>query len=183
MFGQFAAYLVRAMGRPFTKARDRARIDDALRVLTHRRRRTPSTASTAPMPRRSANALSVILLELDYDDARIGASKDKLLRAFAIDLRAKLRAMDSSRHYEGTKFLAILPETDSVGVQIVAARIQKSLAQLHMEACMGVVTFNASQFAQIAVARRGKHLMATAERALKAAKAAGRNRLVYKNKL
>ncbi|MDD2501405.1 MAG: diguanylate cyclase [Geobacter sp.] len=137
---------------------------------------------------RSLRPLSLLMIDIDhfkaYNDSCGHLLGDDCLRAFAQSLKVPLgRAADFVGRYGGEEFLAILPETDEAGAQIVANEILEGIAQLaipHPASPLGPIV-TASIGVATSVANREYEypwLLQEADKALYQAKQEGRNRIV-----
>lgn len=137
---------------------------------------------------RSLRPLSLLMIDIDhfkaYNDSCGHLLGDDCLRAFAQSLKVPLgRAADFVGRYGGEEFLAILPETDEAGAQIVANEILEGIAQLaipHPASPLGPIV-TASIGVATSVANREyeyTRLLQEADKALYQAKQEGRNRIV-----
>ena len=137
---------------------------------------------------RSLRPLSLLMIDIDhfkaYNDSCGHLLGDDCLRAFAQSLKVPLgRAADFVGRYGGEEFLAVLPETDEAGAQIVANEILEGIAQLaipHPASPLGPIV-TASIGVATSVANREyeyTRLLQEADKALYQAKQEGRNRIV-----
>jgi diguanylate cyclase (GGDEF)-like protein len=137
---------------------------------------------------RSLRPLSLLMMDIDhfkaYNDSCGHLAGDDCLRTVAQSLKVTLgRAADFVGRYGGEEFLAVLPETDQIGAQIVASEIFEGIAQLaipHPASPLGK-TVTASIGVATAIAdREHQHtwLLQKADSALYQAKLEGRNRIV-----
>ena len=135
---------------------------------------------------RYALQLSVVMLDLDdfkkVNDSVGHPAGDKVLREFAMLVSGGARATDLAARYGGEEFAMILPHTDRERAKRVAERVRAAVADfsflepdhtLRVTVSAGVATFAASP--DIASAEQ---LVAAADRALYAAKKAGKNRVI-----
>lgn len=132
--------------------------------------------------RRTASALTVLLLDLDYfksvNDTWGHGAGDRVLVSFAETVRQVLRTHDTFGRLGGEEFGVLLPETDSRGAWIVAERIRESVGEIDIEydgqrisisVSIGIAPVTTADTAiSVAIQR--------ADDALYEAKAAGRNR-------
>lgn len=135
---------------------------------------------------RPAGHLSVLMIDIDnfklLNDQRGHLVGDACLREVALALqRALARPGDLLARYGGEEFIALLHGTDNAGAAVVAERLRVVVETLRIEhpgSPFGVVTVSvgiASAARDDATATAG--LIEAADRALYAAKRAGRNRL------
>lgn len=133
--------------------------------------------------RREGTPLAFVLLDLDHfkdvNDCHGHHAGDDALRAFAAEVRARLRASDVVGRWGGEEFGLILPATDGPGAARLVEQIREAVATLRL--CDGEgQDFALTVSAGIAVAAPGRQLTADqlfmrADRALYRAKDGGRN--------
>jgi two-component system cell cycle response regulator len=116
-----------------------------------------------------------------YNDAFGHDEGDKVLRALGDEIRKNFRTMDTGFRYGGEEFLVLLPETPAVAAIIPAERLRKRFSAIpflpHPDEEPRKVTLSIG----IAEFRPGlsiDDLVRSADRAMYAAKNAGRNRTV-----
>jgi diguanylate cyclase (GGDEF)-like protein len=130
--------------------------------------------------------LSVVMLDLDdfkrVNDTVGHLAGDRVLREFAVLVSGGARATDLAARYGGEEFAMILPHTDRARAERVAERVRAAVYEfsflepeqpLRVTVSAGVATFDDTP--EIASAEQ---LIAAADRALYAAKNAGKNRVV-----
>ena len=128
--------------------------------------------------------LSLVMLDLDdfkrVNDSLGHPAGDRVLREFAMLLSGGARGTDLAARYGGEEFAMILPHTDRLHAERVAERVRAAAAEfsflepdhtLRVTVSAGVATFPLGT--EIASAEQ---LVAAADRALYAAKKAGKNR-------
>ncbi len=133
--------------------------------------------------RREGTPLAFVLLDLDHfkdvNDCHGHHAGDDALRAFAGEVRARLRASDVVGRWGGEEFGLVLPATDGPGAMRLVEQIREAVATLRL--CDGEGrAFSLTVSAGIAVAEPGAQLSADqlfmrADRALYRAKDGGRN--------
>ena len=132
---------------------------------------------------RSVTPLVAIMLDLDHFKTindQFGHSKgDEVLAAVGAALRATLRASDFAGRFGGEEFLILLPETVLEGAFVTAEKIRLAVAAVVVPG-MEDHAITASLGLADLLERGGsaERLLREADRALYAAKAAGRNRTV-----
>lgn len=136
--------------------------------------------------RRYKAPLSLMILDLDFfkqiNDGYGHAAGDAALQAFANAATECLRGMDVFGRLGGEEFGILLPSTAVDQAEVVAERIRVAVARIAIDTDLGTVRFTTS----IGVAQSQEEdesvdvLLARADAALYAAKAAGRNRVVVR---
>ena len=125
--------------------------------------------------------LSLLLLDVDhfkeYNDTFGHVAGDEVLKALSQVLHIQGRETDFFARYGGEEFVIILPHTDSEGALTLAERLRQAVAEAPwparpVTASVGAATLLPSMEAE-------DDLVSAADRALYAAKAAGRNRVVH----
>jgi len=136
--------------------------------------------------RRYKAPLSLMILDLDFfkqiNDGYGHAAGDAALKTFANAATECLRGMDVLGRLGGEEFGILLPSTAVDQAEVVAERIRVAVARIAIDTDLGTVRFTTS----IGVAQSQEDdesvdvLLARADAALYAAKAAGRNRVVVR---
>ena len=134
--------------------------------------------------------LSLLMVDIDnfkkFNDQYGHQAGDACLKAVARVLSAEARRPgDLAARYGGEEFILLLPNTDEVGCASVAARLRESLADLNIPHALNPPTKRVTLSAGGATgwpggdaANNHPSLVAAADRALYAAKHAGRDRFV-----
>jgi diguanylate cyclase len=155
-----------------------ASLSEALRVAAHTDALT-GVANRRDFELRLAVAApgdTIVICDLDHfkelNDSRGHRAGDVVLAEFGSMLRATLRGCDFAARYGGEEFVLILPATVLTDTESTLARMREHWAVLHP-----TITFSAG-FARCEANRSHAETLAVADRALYAAKAAGRNRAV-----
>lgn len=135
--------------------------------------------------RREGTPLAFVLLDLDHfkdvNDCHGHHAGDDALRAFAAEVRARLRGSDVVGRWGGEEFGLVLPATDAPGAERLVEAIREAVSRLRL--CDGEGRdFSMTVSAGIAIAEPGANLSADllfmrADRALYVAKDGGRNRV------
>jgi diguanylate cyclase (GGDEF)-like protein len=189
MLAQFGAIVGGSVGfLVFQRARleERARLaamHDGLTGLFNRRAFDRLAAREIARASRRAAPFAVLMIDLDHfkavnDDFGHPAG-DRVLVDFAGVLQRCTRAADLVARYGGEEFCALLPETDAATALRVAERIRAAAAEGALGGLPRPVT--ASLGLTVVPVEAGASLAAAlerADRALYAAKAAGRNRAI-----
>ena len=134
--------------------------------------------------RQAGGRLSLLILDLDHfkklNDTYGHPAGDAALKSAAEVLRRHLRKGDLAARYGGEEFVLILPGTDESGARHLAERVREALADHRLVFEGAKITVTAS-FGLAVWPEGGQEpdaLLASADRALYAAKQAGRNRVV-----
>ena len=157
---------------------------DALTGLCNRRCLEDSLARELACAARTHDPVSIILGDLDnfksVNDRYGHLAGDEVLRAFGELLTRQTRGTDINCRYGGEEFLVVLPgmthetafeRAEHLRREIAVARVRYHTTEIALTASFGVATFP----------RHGitvDELIAAADDAMYAAKAAGRNRVV-----
>jgi diguanylate cyclase (GGDEF)-like protein len=133
---------------------------------------------------RNGQALCVAMIDADHfkhiNDRYGHAAGDEVLRTLGRVLRASLRDTDAVGRYGGEEFLVVLPVADAaqaatplerIRSAVAAARFKALPAELQATVSIGVAEYRRGEDADEAVKR--------ADAAVYAAKAQGRNRIVW----
>ena len=139
--------------------------------------------------------LSLLMVDVDnfkkFNDQYGHQAGDACLKAVAKAISAEARRpADLAARYGGEEFVLLLPNTDEVGCASVAARLRESLVALNMPHALNPptkrVTFSAggaTGWPGADSANNHPSLVAAADRALYAAKHAGRDRFVMSGRV
>jgi diguanylate cyclase (GGDEF)-like protein len=126
--------------RLYQEARHRADRDSVTGLLNHRavQERLAEALSKA---RRDKSELSVVMMDLNnfkfFNDTYGHPTGDEVLRTVARYLREVCRESDVVGRYGGDEFIALLPQTDSVGAKNFATRVAALLSEQHFQADSG----------------------------------------------
>jgi len=172
------------------------RLQDELRALTitdpltglHNRRHFDNVSATEwERARRDQRPLTVLFIDVDhfksYNDRHGHRAGDDCLGAVGKAIGQSLqRPADLAARYGGDEFVILLPDTETAGALDVARRVLESIRALgtpHGGTPFGKVTSSIG-VAELIPGRRQtfQELVERADRALYAAKQAGRNRVI-----
>jgi diguanylate cyclase (GGDEF)-like protein len=133
--------------------------------------------------RRTNAPCSVALIDLDWfkriNDTYGHPTGDEVLRTFAINVFANIRVIDKFGRYGGEEFLLILPDTSDHEATRSLDRQRTIIADLDWSAFSpGMQVTISAGVAALKPEETADILLARADRALYAAKAKGRNRIV-----
>lgn len=132
---------------------------------------------------RRGTPCSVAMIDIDWfkriNDGYGHPAGDEVLRTLAITVFASIRANDQFGRFGGEEFLLLLPDTARDEAGLIVERLRKMVAELdwHAFAIDMAVTISAG-VATLAPDDSSDTILSRADRALYAAKADGRNRIV-----
>jgi diguanylate cyclase len=156
---------------------------DGLTRLLNRTHWEQAVAAEFQRCRRIGHPSSLMMLDIDHfkavNDAHGHPAGDEALRRVASILRESLRLQDMPGRYGGEEFGIVLPGADANGAALIAERVRKRIESTIVEPRHGVrVTVSIGYAAILPNDRDYAAWIARADRALYAAKAMGRNRVV-----
>ena len=157
---------------------------DSLTGLLNYREFQRQLTEEAERSRRYGRPFSLLMLDIDHfkaiNDTYGHLAGDKALRGLAALIRAEVRPTDIVARYGGEEFVLVLPETDGPGALTLAERLRARVAG-------HVISVTADQTTSLTVSiglasypdktDSVQKLVSAADRALYAAKSAGRNRV------
>lgn len=159
----------------------RLSITDELSGAFNRRYFLEHATQELARARRYDTPLSVALVDLDdfkeLNDRFGHAAGDAVLRAVSDAARATVRVNDVFARFGGEEFVVLLPNTDEHGAHEIAERLRERIAALSVQVGTEVTHLTAS-FGVAALSpedTRVDDVLLRADRALYAAKAAGKN--------
>lgn len=152
---------------------------DSLTGLLNRRALWEQLEREIGRCRRYGHTLSLLMIDLDrfkeVNDAGGHQEGDAVLAGAAGILQSQLRKVDVAARYGGDEFCVILPETPAEGARVVGKRILEALRAWATPA--GSRATASIGIASLTGATSPQELVAAADKALYAAKAAGRDGL------
>jgi diguanylate cyclase (GGDEF)-like protein len=164
------AGLVRHIDAQARQLRDLARTD-ALTGLPNRRDWTAHLPHATEQARRTGEPLTIVMIDLDhfklFNDEFGHPAGDRLLKSAAAAWQQQVRAVDILARYGGEEFILLLPGS-ALAESVAMVERLRSVTPLGQ-------TFSAGA-AQWTDLETSEELIARADRALYAAKHAGRNR-------
>ncbi len=160
-------------------------ITDTLTELYNRRHFHFLARKEAERAQRTHECFSVLLMDVDrfkqYNDAFGHDEGDKVLRVLGEEVRKNFRTMDTGFRYGGEEFLVLLPETTAAAALIPAERLRRRFSTIpflpHPDEEPRQVTLSIG-IAEYHPGVSIDDLVRSADRAMYAAKNAGRNRTV-----
>ena len=160
---------------------------DALTGVLNRRRFTDLAADELSRAQRHGTPVALLMMDLDHFkqvNDRLGhAGGDAVLRSFAATAEGVMRQGDVFGRVGGEEFAALLPQTTRDGAVVLAQRLRQRIAAqpaqvgglaLPFTVSIGVAAWHGPDDGEASFDR----LMMAADRALYAAKAQGRDRVV-----
>lgn len=186
---RFVAVIARELAGPLRMAMlveesQRLATVDALTGLLNRRAFNLALDQELARSMRHGHSLALLLLDVDHfkavNDERGHQAGDQVLSSLGHHLSAGARRTDVLARWGGEEFVVALTDTDQAGAQHVAERLRMSIEamdvrdaagkRIQVTASFGVSTWQVHDTASTLVDR--------ADRAMYAAKSAGRNRVV-----
>lgn len=166
---------------------DRLTITDPLTSLRNRRYFMQRLEDAIAQLGRGGESLAVAIVDLDrfkhINDRHGHLVGDRLLRAAAQSMRRVARRGEVIARIGGEEFGVILPNADAVGAYRAAERLRQAVHRSSARFPGGKVRVTASVGVILALSSEGatpSRLLLAADRALYAAKHAGRNRAVVR---
>jgi diguanylate cyclase (GGDEF)-like protein len=158
---------------------------DALTGLPNRRAADEVLERMAAQAARHVSPLTAIMLDLDHfkeiNDQHGHESGDRALAGVGQIIASIIRSSDFAARVGGEEFLILLPDTDREAAVVVAEKIRTEVEHAKL---LGTGTLSASLGLAVLPFDAGetRELLSKADRALYAAKEAGRNRVhVFSN--
>lgn len=176
--------------RAFNERLERQALEDELTKLANRRRFIRALNDEHARAARSRKPLALVLLDVDYfkqyNDIYGHSAGDECLRAVAEAIRGgQKRPADLAARYGGEEFCLLLPETDAQGAMQVAEQVRSLVEQMAVpHAGSPWMRLSLSAGVHVSLPQPGanedgpKLLIQGADKALYAAKASGRDRVM-----
>jgi diguanylate cyclase (GGDEF)-like protein len=154
---------------------------DGLTGLPNRRALHDHVRRLVATADRNLAPLSALMCDLDHfkqiNDQFGHGGGDEVLAAVGALMPSTLRATDFAGRYGGEEFLILLPGTDAEGARLIAEKIRQAVGHIHVPAVERRVTVSIGVATLPTHATDADSLERAADRALYAAKAAGRDRV------
>ena len=160
---------------------------DSLTGLFNRRTFQEHTEWMLSNSVRRKESVSLLLIDLDYfksiNDQFGHAEGDRVLAAVATAMQSACRQNDVPARYGGEEFVVALPDTSEAGSLVVAENIRAAIEaiaglKVTTTASVGIVTYTPQPHKETSATLFGD-LVHQADRALYAAKDAGRNQVCH----
>ncbi len=161
---------------------------DGLTGLANRRAVVQALERGLAQAARSGDGYALLLLDIDQfkliNDSHGHLTGDLVLRELAARLRGCVRAQDMAGRYGGEEFMVLLPGTSAEGARTVAEALRRTVQEQPFAGERGAIAATVSVGLGAIEAGGGDApdataLIASADRALYAAKAGGRNRVEH----
>jgi diguanylate cyclase (GGDEF)-like protein len=160
---------------------ERRAATDALTGLANQRAVGDTLNRMVAQAGRSKSPLTAIMFDLDHfkriNDIHGHAKGDEVLATVAAVVRSQVRDSDFVGRYGGEEFVALLPDTSRDGGATLAEKLRESLEELEVPDLDRRVSASFGVAMLPGDAVNGEQLLRAADRALYAAKNAGRNRV------
>ncbi len=161
---------------------ERRAATDALTGLPNARALDDTLRRMIAQAGRTLTPLTAIMLDLDRfkalnDDYGHDLANDVLATVGAV-LQGESRASDFAARFGGEEFTLLLPDTDKEGARVVAEKLLAALREISVPGVDRTITASAGVATYPGDAAAPEHLLRVADRALYAAKQAGRDRVV-----
>jgi diguanylate cyclase (GGDEF)-like protein len=155
---------------------------DGLTGLPNARSVREALTRMAAHAARTSGRLSAIALDLDHfkslNDRYGHQSGDEVLAHVGAALRSGLRTSDFAGRWGGEEFVVLLPDTDAMGAAEAAEKVRELIGRIRLPSVPVAVTASLGVAAMPEHAGEPDELLRAADRALYAAKAAGRDCVV-----
>lgn len=162
---------------------DRVARQDGLTGAQTRRSTTEQLEKAASTAQREGSWLSVLMLDVDHfkriNDTFGHAAGDEALIAVAEQLQSGMRSNDVFGRWGGEEFVMVLPDTDPAAAECTAERLRAAVEGMPVSLGAGgdVIDVTVSVGVASGTGNPPEVLIHAADRAMYAAKAAGRNRV------
>lgn len=154
---------------------------DALTGLANKRSCDETMKRMIAQSSRRLSSLAALAIDLDHfkqiNDRFGHGAGDDVLAAVGTVITDGLRGSDFAGRPGGEEFLVLLPDTDLAGAQAVAENLRSAVEAIRLVAVDAPITASIGVATHPGDAGDTEGLMRAADRALYAAKAAGRNRV------
>ncbi len=158
---------------------------DALTGLYNRRYVLNELESHFKIAKRNNRIFSIVVLDIDdfkvINDTHGHPAGDEYLKKIAFIINSALREQDISGRLGGEEFLIILPETDIQGAFILANRIREQIEEMAVlfenNPIKATISAGVTDYSPDTPPEKSATLLQLADKAMYAAKAAGKNQV------
>lgn len=183
LVGSYVSMLRRRLAEQRRELAEVAFIDPLTRVYNRRYLLDVLQRELARLRRETVNHLSIALIDVDafkaLNDRHGHVTGDRVLQRVAELIHDELRNMDAVGRYGGEEFVVVMPDTPEDGARICMERVRRRIGS--DDSPYRGVAVNVTVSIGVAEARSNDDLVSLidrADRALYAAKEAGRDRVV-----
>jgi diguanylate cyclase (GGDEF)-like protein len=156
---------------------------DGLTGLLNRRAFLPFAEDAMNYYKRYGRSLGILMFDIDHfkriNDTFGHAAGDEVIRAVGKVIAGQIRSTDKVARFGGEEFVVLLRETDAQGAQLLANRIREAVGLTVVAQALSQIEVTISGGAAIVREqdRDIEDVIERADKALYAAKSAGRNRV------
>jgi len=161
---------------------------DAVTGLYNRHYLTSHMETRLQVAQSSGKPLSVLMMDIDHfkqvNDTYGHAAGDLVLKEFANRMAKNIRGVDLAARYGGEEFVVMMPETPTDWAYMIGDRLRQEVCENKFEVGIPSGPIDISVSIGVATSEEGQspsQLLAEADRALYAAKAGGRNKVIIAN--
>ncbi len=159
---------------------------DALTGIANRRLLEEELQLATSVAMAEKTPLSLVMLDIDkfkvFNDTHGHLVGDRVLKLLAATITSQVKGRDTAARYGGEEFAVLLPETSMDGAMVVGDAIRESISSKRLKniqsgLSLGTITISAG----VTAYNPGESIedfIARADKALYAAKDAGRNRVI-----
>jgi len=158
---------------------------DAVTGLYNRHYLTSHMETRLQAAQSSGKPLSVLMMDIDHfkivNDTHGHAAGDMVLKEFAKRMAKNIRGVDLAARYGGEEFVVMMPETPTDWAYMIGDRLRQEVCENKFEVGLPSGPIDISVSIGVATSEEGQspsQLLAEADRALYAAKASGRNKVI-----
>ena len=158
---------------------------DAVTGLYNRHYLTSHMETRLQAAQSSGKPLSVLMMDIDHfkivNDTYGHAAGDIVLKEFAKRMAKNIRGVDLAARYGGEEFVVMMPETPTDWAYMIGDRLRQEVCENKFEVGLPSGPIDISVSIGVATSEEGQspsQLLAEADRALYAAKASGRNKVI-----
>lgn len=166
--------------REVVEALEQAAGTDRLTGAWNRRRFEEAAHAEMSLALRRGTPASLLMIDLDHfkrvNDTLGHEAGDAVLVGATHAIRSQLRGSDTLVRWGGEEFLVLSPASRLEGAQLLAEKLLKSVSDLHFPGLGGITV--SIGVAELLAGENLTQWIARADRAVYAAKEAGRNRVV-----